>query len=105
MMNRSDEAWEDVGEQFRKLGAMFRDHYEAQRPEGLSEAEEEEVSEAVRSFADNMRSALGALIETVTDSEVHGEARQTAGSFLEALGTTFAELGADLRRRGDDDAD
>ena len=104
-MSRSDEAWEDVGEQFKKLSAMFRDHYEAQRPEEGPDVDEREMSEAVRSFGDNMRSALGALIETVTDSEVHGEARQTAGSFLEALGTTFGELGADLRRRPDEDAD
>ena len=103
-MSRSDEAWEDVGEQFRKLGAMFRDHYEAQRSEPV-EADDQEVTEAVRSFGENMRSALGALIETVTDSEVHGEARQTAGSFLEALGSTFNELGADLRQRTDEDSD
>ena len=104
-MSRSDEAWEDVGEQFKKLGAMFRDHYEAQRSDEPSEADELEVDEAVRSFGDNLRSALGAVIETVTDADVHGEARQTAGSFLEALGTTFGELGADLRRRPDEDAD
>lgn len=104
-MSRSDEAWEDVGEQFKKLGAMFRDHYEAQRSDELSEADELEVNEAVRSFSDNMRSAVSALIEALTDSELHGEARQTAGSFLEALGTTFGELGADLRSRPDEDAD
>lgn len=94
-MSGSDEAWEDVGEQFKKLGAMFREHYETQRTEG----DGDEVGEAVRGFGENMRSALGAVIETVTDSEVHEEARDTAGSFLEALGSTFSQLGADLRRR------
>ncbi len=100
-MSRSDEAWEDVGDQFKKLGAMFRDHYEAQRSDGAIEVDEEAVS----SFGDNMRSALGAVIETVTDSEVHGEARQTASSFLEALGSTFSQLGEDLRSRTDEDDD
>ena len=84
---------------------MFRDHYEAQRPEAAPDVDEQEMSEAVHNFGENMRSALGALIETVTDSEVHGEARQTVGSFLEALGTTFGELGSDLRRRADEDSD
>jgi hypothetical protein len=100
VMSQSDQAWEDVGEQFKKLGAMFREHYEAQRTET-----EEEVTEAVRGFSENMRSALGAVIETVTDSDVHEEARDTAGSFLEALGATFSQLGADLKRRSGGDPD
>jgi hypothetical protein len=99
-MSRSEEAWEDVAEQFRKLGALFRDHYEAR-----TELDEEDVSEAVQGLGENLRAALGAAVDTITDSNVHEEARDTAGSFLEALGSTFSQLGADLRQRTGGDSD
>ena len=94
-----DEAWEDVGEQFKKLGGMFRDHFEAQQGEGASDAD---VDESVRNFGENVQAAFAALIDSVKDPEVHDGAREAAGSFFEALGSTFSELGADVRQRDDE---
>ena len=105
-MGRSDEAWEDVGEQFRKLGSMFRDHFEARGAGEDADADSEgDVNEAVRSFTENLQTAFSAVVDTVTDPDVHDEARQTAGSFFEALGTTFSDLGADMRKQDDEETD
>ena len=98
-MSRPEEAWEDVGEQFKKLGAMFRDHLEQSKEE--REGSAADVDEAVRGFRDNLQTAFSAMIDTASDPDVHDEARRTAGSFFEALGTTFSQLGSDLRRSED----
>ena len=40
----------------------------------------------------------------IADQEIRTEARQTAGSFFDALGATFAELGADIAKQRDQDS-
>jgi hypothetical protein len=104
-MSRSEEAWEDVGEQFKKLGAMFRHHYESRGEEGAEAASEEEVTEALHTARDNIKTAFGAAMDTVVDPDVHEESRQTAAAVFEALGATFSELGTDLRRRQSEEDD
>lgn len=104
-MSRSEEAWEDVGDQFQKLGSMFRAHFESQESEEATDfMSDDEVTEAVHSFGESIKTAFGAVADAVTDPDVQTEARQTAGSLFEALGTTFSELGAEIakkRERGD----
>ncbi len=104
-MSQSDEAWNDVGEQFKKLGSMFKHHYEAQeRDEGTEVVSEGEVRDAVRSLGESIRTAFATVGDAVTDPEVQEEARQTAASLFDALGATFSELGDDIskwRERGE----
>ena len=103
-MSRTEDAWEDVGDQFKKLGSLFRGHFEAQETGEPDEIlSDSEVGEAVRSFGESVQTALGAVVDTVTDPAVHEEARHTAGSILEALGETFAGLGEDLRDRDEEE--
>ena len=104
-MSRSEEAWEDVGEQLKKLGSMFRQHYESRGEEGAGAASEQEVTEAFHTARDSIKTAFGAAIDTVADPDVHEESRQTAAAFFEALGATFSELGTDLRRGSSEDDD
>ena len=103
-MNQSDEAWNEVGEQFKKLGSVFRHHYEAQ-----SESEEEAVSDddvaaAVQTIGESIKTAVRAVGDTVNDPNLAAETRRTAGSFFDALGATFSDLGAEITKRGEDPA-
>lgn len=97
-MSDSDEAWNNVGEQLKNLGSVLRNHYEARHDEDVTEAvSEDEVKEAMRTLGESIKSAFGAVGDAVTDPDLQDVARQTAGSFIEALGATFSELGSEIR--------
>jgi hypothetical protein len=103
-MGQSDEAWNDVGEQLKTLGAMFKEHYQAYEGEDLTEAvSEDEVKDALRTLGESVKAAFGTIGDAFADPEIRDEARQTAGSFLDALGTTFSELGTDISKRLESD--
>jgi hypothetical protein len=95
-MSQVDEAWKDVGEQFQKLGAMFREHYDAQEGEPEEPPSDEEMEEAVRKLTEGIKSAFGAAGDTFKDPALMDEARVTASSFFNALGATFEEIAATI---------
>jgi hypothetical protein len=99
-MSQSDETWNDVGEQFKKLGSMLKYHYRAQEgEEGGEVASEDEVKDAVRAVGESIKAAFATVGEVVRDPEVRDEARETVASFFDALGVTFSELADDISRR------
>jgi hypothetical protein len=99
-MSQSDEAWNDVGEQLKTLGSMFKDHYQAYEGEHITEVvSEDEVKDALRTLGESARAAFGTIGEAFADSEIRDEARQTAGLFFDALGVTFSDLGHDISKR------
>lgn len=98
-MSQSDESWNDVGERFKKLGSMFKQHYEAQDAEGTSEAvSDEEVKEAFATLGESIKTAFATVGDAVKDPEVQDEAKQTAKSFFDAIGATFTELGDEFNK-------
>ena len=98
-MSQSDESWNDVGERFKKLGSMFKQHYEAQDAEEASEAvSDEEVKEAVATLGESIKTAFATVGDAVKDPEVQDEAKQTAKSFFDAIGATFTELGDEFNK-------
>ncbi len=103
-MGQSDEAWNNVSEQLRTLGKMFKDHYQAYEGEDLTEVvSEDEVKDALRTLGESVKAAFGTIGDAFTDPEIHEEAKVTAGSFFDALGVTFSELGADISKSRETD--
>ncbi len=101
-MSQMDEAWSDVGERFKRLGSMYREHYRAHEGDPDREtATDEEVAEALRQLGASIRTAFEAAGDTIADPDLKEEARGTASSFFNALGTTFNELGAQIAARRD----
>lgn len=99
-MGQSDEAWNDAVEQLKTLGSMFTYHYQAQKgEEGAAVASEDEVKDALRTLGASIKAAFATVGDAFKDPEVQAEARQTAGSFFDALGATFSELGDDISKR------
>ncbi|MFV1971150.1 MAG: hypothetical protein ACC683_09135 [Acidimicrobiia bacterium] len=99
-MSQSEEAWNDVGEQFKKLGSTLKYHYQAQ--EGVEETEvvsEDEIKDALRTLGESIKRAFATVGDAVKDPEVKEEVRQTAGSLFDALGATFSELADDISNR------
>lgn len=98
-MSQSDETWNEVGEGFKKLGSMFKQHYESQAGKEDSEAvSDEEVKDAIRTIGENLKTAFATVGDAAKDPEVQSEAKQTAKSFFDALGATFADLGDEISK-------
>ena len=95
-MSQAEDAWYEVGEQLRRLGVLFKDHYEAQESEAEPSVSEEDVAEAMRTLGAGMKAVLGATGDTLSDPELVTETRETAGAIFTALGATFSELGSQV---------
>jgi hypothetical protein len=104
-MGQSDDAWNDVGEQLKTLGSMFKSHYKSHEGEIRVEVvSDDEVKEALLTLGDSVKTAFASIGDAIADQEIRTEARQTAGSFFDALGATFSELGADISKQRDQDS-
>jgi hypothetical protein len=104
-MSQSDEAWSDVGEQLRTLGSMFKSHYQNHEGEiSVDVVSDDEVKEALRTLGDSVKTAFASISDAIADQEIRTEARQTAGSFFDALGATFSELGTDISKQRDQES-
>ena len=96
-MSQSDEAWNEVGEQFKKLGSTFKHHYQAHDDSQKSVVpSDSDVKDALATLGESVKQAFGAVGDTLSDPEIKEETRQTAGMFFDALGTTFSEFGDDI---------
>jgi hypothetical protein len=99
-MSQSDQAWSKVAEQLGTVGSLFKYHYQAQESDARPEpASQEEVKDALRTLGESTLAALGTVGDALKDPEVKVEVRETAGLFLDALGLSVSELGADLSKR------
>lgn len=103
-MGQSEEAWNEVGEQFKSLGSMFKVHYMAQEDgDRIEVVSDDEVRDALRTLGESLKAAFATVGDAFADPEIRDEARQTAGSFFDALGATFSDLGHDITKRGENE--
>jgi hypothetical protein len=90
-------AWRAAGERFVALGASLKAHYEEQRG-SRQEAGAEDLGDAARRFAGAIADAVDAVGAAASDPGVTRETRQTGAAVADALGTTFADVAAQLHR-------
>lgn len=95
-MGQLEESWNDVGEQFKKLGARLKQHYDQQGVDAAVGASEESLDEAMQRLGEGLRAAVGAVGDSVNDPGLRDDVRDAAGSLFTALGATFSELGAQI---------
>ena len=96
-MSQSDETWNEVGDGFKKLGSLFKQHYQAQDQDGEA-VSEDEVKDAIHKIGEGLKTAFVTVGDAVKDPEVKDEAKQTAKSFFDAVGATFTELGDEISK-------
>jgi hypothetical protein len=83
---------------------MFKVHYMAQEEgDRIEVVSDDEVKDALRTLGESLKAAVATVGDAIADPEIRDEARQTAGSFFDALGATFSDLGHDISERGDSD--
>ncbi|MDP8978477.1 MAG: hypothetical protein M3N17_07860 [Actinomycetota bacterium] len=99
-MDRGQDAWRGVGDRFTSLGEHFRRHHERlSREEGADQPASEAVDESLRSMADAADRLVTSVGDAVRDPALQRDARRAADSLVDALETTFAELGTEFRKR------
>ena len=92
-MGHLEESWNEVGDQFKKLGARLKQHYEDQGSgEGVEEFEES-LDESMQRLGEGLQAAVAAVGDSVDDPELKADVRDAAGSLFSALGATFSDLG------------
>lgn len=102
-MRQSDEAWRDVGDQFKQLGSMFKRNYDMhENPTGPRTPSDDEVKEALRTLGEGVRQAFSTVGDAFNDPEIKDESKQAIGLFFDALSATFSDLGADFSRSDDE---
>jgi hypothetical protein len=103
-----DAAWSQVSEQFATLSDRLRRRYEESdvasdvaREGGADEraAGRESVQDALRTLSDAAERLVATVGSAVRDAEVQADAKRAASSLVDALGLTFSQVGADIRRR------
>ena len=101
-MSQLDEAWNDVGEQFKKLGSVFKEHYDEYGVDEAVDVSDEAFEDAMRSLGEGLRAAVGAVGDSIKDPELATDVRDTAGSLFTALGATFSEIGSQISTHEED---
>lgn len=105
-MSQSHDAWVEVGEQLKAVGSRIRENYVTQEASTRTEPpSREELEDAAKTFGDSVVAALGTVGDALKDTEVTSGAKEAVARFFDALGVTFAELGADLARGAEHEAE
>jgi hypothetical protein len=97
--SKAEDPWEEAGRRWASIGEKLRERYREMSGDGGPSEDEvksalETLGEAARAVADSMGSAM-------KDPEVRDQVKDAAASFVTAIGQTFSQLGAELRKAGD----
>ncbi len=105
-MSDTDNAWQEVSEKFSALGRTFKQRYE-ERGEGTEPTEGDvtagappDMKRAMDNVGDSIERVFGTIGDSLQDDGVKDQARSAFSSLVEALGSTFSELGDEVRRMG-----
>lgn len=96
-MADTKDAWDEVGNTASSLGAKLRAHYHDARGEPSAEASEE-VKAAFQTLADALDGAMDAVGQAAKDDAVRADLRQMGNALADALGSTFEDVGEEVRR-------
>jgi DNA-binding ferritin-like protein len=90
--------WDEVGERFTAVGRALAARYKQLEQEQESE-EAREAQDALRAVTRTLDRAFTSLGDTLRDPHAKEELRAAARSLADALGATFEEVTAEVRKR------
>jgi hypothetical protein len=88
--------WDRLADQFAALRRKLRDTY--RQSAGSEGPSEEDIREALRTLGGAWDRLAEAIEVAVRDEQVRAGIKQAATGFVEAVGSAFSELGAEMRR-------
>ncbi len=96
-----EDPWTDASNRWISLGDSLKKRY--RDLVGDDGPDEEAIRDAVRTLGDAAQSVLSSVGSAMRDPAVRDQLRDAAASLVSALGTTFDQLGDELRRSFDDE--
>ena len=109
MADDAKQAWNDVGERFASLGKRLSERYQEAGPTGEAVARETQrtLENTAKEVGEQITRGLDAVGATFRDDEAKADLKHALTAVGDALGTTFDEAAAAIRRTvgsKDDDA-
>ena len=101
-MERSDEAWREVGKRFASWGRHLSDHYEGSGEGG--EESQRRLKEAASEIGDELDRAFGALDATLRDEDAKKSLKDTVGTIGSAIGATIDDAASAISHRSGKDS-
>lgn len=92
-MDRSKQAWDEVGERFSSWGQLAAERYRK-----AGEQTQQEVEEAAKGLTEQLNRAFTALGDTIRDPEVKQDLTKAVKALGDAVGVTLTEAGEEIRR-------
>lgn len=94
-MGTPQEAWGELGSKLTSLGLKLKLHYEQEHETGVEP--DPGVRESLERLGEAIGDAFDALGNAVDDDAVRTDAKDSAHLLIDAISTTFAEAGTELR--------
>lgn len=99
-MDRSKQAWNDVGERFASWGRHVAERYrEAEGPGPTAEETRKDLEDAAKGLAEQLNRAFTALGDTIRDPEAKQELAGAVKALGDAVSATVTDAGEEIRRR------
>lgn len=101
MVERSKQAWNEVGERFARIGRAVAARYEQLEQErgATTEQDRRALEEALQTVTRTLDQAFTSLGDTLRDPRAKEELKGAARSVADALGATFNEVAGEIRKR------
>lgn len=100
MVERSKQAWNDVGERFASWGRLVAERYRQAEGSGPSAEEtRKDLEEAAKGLAEQLNRAFTALGDTIRDPEAKKDLTDAVKALGDAVAVTVTETGEEVRKR------
>jgi hypothetical protein len=101
MSESSKDAWNQVGDKFGEWSRLLGEKYRKRGEELGTTAEEDrkKLDDAIQTVTRQLDQAFTSLGETLRDPDAKKQLKEATKAFGDALSTTFAEVGGQIRNK------
>ncbi len=96
-MAEAKDKWDDVGEQFTRLGHQLKDRFDVNA--GFGSDEREKINTALRQVGDALDAGFTTIGDTLRDPAVRDEMKAAGTSITDAIVATLHDIAAAIKRR------
>jgi hypothetical protein len=100
MVERSKQAWNEVGERFSTWGRLVAERYRgSEEPGPTAEETRKDLEDAAKGLAEQLNRAFTALGDTIRDPQAKQELAGAVKALGDAVSVTVSEAGEEIRKR------
>ncbi len=95
-MAEAKEKWDEVGEQFGRLGRQLKDRFDANAAFGADEREK--VNDALRQLGDALDAGFTTIGDTLRDPAMRDDMKTAGTSITDAIAATLRDVSDAIKR-------